>query len=75
MHLDFPGARLNDFDGDQPLEAVRLPPNRNAEAEALKRQALEAWMKVEMPRVDSVSPNPIRRGRLDSYNLQAGSAG
>ena len=62
LRLDFAGMRVNDSNGGPPIEAVRLPPDRNPDIHSLEIRALEAWLKGDLPARRVVISNPIGIG-------------
>ena len=62
LRLDFAAMRVNDSNGGTPIEAVRLPPDRNPDIHSQELRALEAWLKGDLSAGRVVISNPIGTG-------------
>jgi C4-dicarboxylate-specific signal transduction histidine kinase len=62
LRLDFAVARVDDSNSGPPIEAVRLPPDRQPDSHSRQLRALEAWLKSDLPATSVVTPNPIGTG-------------
>jgi PAS domain S-box-containing protein len=64
LRLDFAVMRVNDPNGGPPIEAVRLPPDRNPDTHSHERRALEAWLKGDLPAGRVLISNPVGTGEV-----------
>ncbi|HEY1984754.1 MAG TPA: sigma 54-interacting transcriptional regulator [Terracidiphilus sp.] len=72
LRLDFAGMRVNDSNGGQPIEAVRLAPDRNPYTHSHELRALEAWLKGDLPAGRIVISNPIGTGDMTIAPFRVG---